>query len=404
MPNILFNDITSGIPNYIWVLALLSLLLLTLAIFNSSFFLPFLIVGVVNTALHYYFKKNINLHTLDFKNLKALDSCYEQLLKNDNENEVLSSSETKILNAISQKSLFLSLNIDVSNEFAAILFYVVEIVKGVFLADAIQFNRIISLINRNSRTILKAYRFVGKVDSAISVASLKSDNAVYAEPRFTDYNKLSVQDVYHPLIADCKRNSITVDGTNVVITGGNMSGKTSFLKTIGINVILARTINFTFSSRFELPYLKLFSSIRNEDNLSEGISFFMDELLRTKQIIDSLSSSSEIHLILIDEIYRGTNSKDRITLASAVLNFLTEKNCIVLVTTHDPDIIGFVRNSYEPFYFDNRFIDNKVVFDYEIHKGIQQKTNVVELIQSMDFPKEIVTNTIDYGEKFINNK
>lgn len=402
LPYILFNKITSGIPDYIWVLALLSILLLTLTFYNSSFFLPFLIVGVVNTALHYYFKKNINLHTLDFKNLKALDSCYEQLLKNDNEDGVLSSSEIKILKAISKKSLFLSLNIDVSNEFAAILFYVVEIVKGVFLADAIQFNRIISLVNRNSKTILEAYEFVGKVDSAISVASLKSGDEVYSEPRFTDSNKLSAQDVYHPLISDCKRNSITVDGTNVVITGGNMSGKTSFLKTIGVNVILAQSINFTFSSRFEFPPLKLFSSIHNEDKLSEGVSFFMDELLRIKQTIDSLTSSQEMHLILIDEIFRGTNSKDRISLASSVLNFLAGKNCMVLVTTHDPDIIDFVKDEYEPFFFDNTFENNRVVFDYKIHKGIQLKTNVVELIKSLKFPERIINTTVEYGEKFEN--
>ena len=400
LPGILFNGVTSGIPKYVWVLSILSLLLMILTIANASFFIPFLVVGIVNTSLHYYFKKNINVHTLDFKNLKALDICFNKLVENDNEKEVLSGKEKRILNSISKKSLFLSINIDVSNELSALLFYVIEIVKGFFLADAIQFNRIISLINREKELIKRVFEFTGRVDAAISVASLKSGGIVYSEPLFVKDKKFDIVDLYHPLIKDCKRNGITIKDKNVVITGGNMSGKTTFLKTVGINVLLARTINFTFSSKFELPYLRIFSSIHNEDRLSEGVSFFMDELLRTKEVIESLSSSAGIILILIDEIYRGTNSKDRITLASSVLNFLAGKNCMVLVTTHDPDIIKFVKPNFEPFYFDNSFKDNKVVFDYKIHKGIQLKTNVVQLIKSLDFPEEIVNTTVEYGEKF----
>ncbi len=400
LPNILFNEVTSGIPKYIWVLSFLSLLLIGLTFINSSFFLPFLFVGVVNTSLHYYFKRNINLHTLDFKNLKALDVCCNQMFQNDNEKELLSNEEKKVLNTISKKSLFLSVNIDVSNEFSAILFYIVEIIKGIFLADAIQYNRIISLINKNSKLLLRAYRFVGCVDSAISVASLKTGYTNYVEPLFISGNKITALDVYHPLIADCKSNSIITNGSNAIITGGNMSGKTTFLKTIGVNVILAQTINFTFSSKFELPPLKLFSSIQNRDKLTEGISFFMDELLRTKQILKSIASSQDMHFILIDEIYRGTNSKDRITLASSVLNYLAKSHSMVFVTTHDLDIIDFVSDYYEQFYFDNRFVNNRVVFDYKIHQGVQKKTNVVELMKSLNFPKEIISNAIDYGSTF----
>jgi DNA mismatch repair ATPase MutS len=322
------------------------------------------------------------------------------MLQNDNENELLSDEEKKVLNTISKKSLFLSVNIDVSNEFSAILFYVVEIIKGIFLADAIQYNRIISLINKNSKLLLRAYRFVGRVDSAISVASLKTGYTNYVEPLFIPGNKITALDVYHPLIKDCKSNSIITNGSNVTITGGNMSGKTTFLKTIGVNVILAQTINFTFSSKFELPPLKLFSSIQNRDKLTEGISFFMDELLRTKQILKSIASSQDMHFILIDEIYRGTNSKDRITLASSVLNYLAKSHCMIFVTTHDLDIIDFVSDYYEQFYFDNRFVNNRVVFDYKIHQGVQKKTNVVELIKSLNFPKEIISSTIDYGSTF----
>ncbi|MBN1650285.1 MAG: hypothetical protein JW857_03085, partial [Bacteroidales bacterium] len=284
-------------------------------------------------------------------------------------------------------------------EFSAALIYISEIIKGAFLVDAVQFNKLIHLINQNSSTLLKLYKYIGSVDSAIAIASLKKGSAG-CEPNFISSKKITATNAYHPLIDDCKSNSISLSNQSAIITGGNMSGKTTFLKVIGINAQLAQTINYTFSSKFEMPYLKIYSSIQNVDNLEEGISFFMDELLKTKQIIDSVDTLNEMSLVLFDEVYKGTNSKDRITLASSVLNYLNRENCFVVATTHDLDILHFIKDSYEMFYFDNLFMNNKIIFDYKIHKGIQNKTNVIELIQSLSFPDEILANTLNYRAKF----
>lgn len=399
LANILLYKQTAKIPRWTYSFAALAFLFAILSIFYSFFFLPFIGIAFVNTLIHYYFKRNIYFHLLDFRNIKSLIAYYPKLLKNDNEEDFLSFEEKKIAKTISKKCFFLSLNIDVVDEFSAALIYISEIIKGAFLVDAVQFNKLIQLINQNSNTLLKLYKYIGYIDSAIAIASLKKGSEG-CEPNFISDKKINANNVYHPLIDDCKSNSIALSSKSAIITGGNMSGKTTFLKVIGLNAQLAHTINYTFSSKFEMPYLKIYSSIQNEDNLEEGISFFMDELLRTKQIIDSVDTLNEMSLVLFDEVYKGTNSKDRITLASSVLNYLNRENCFVVATTHDLDILHFIKNSYEMFYFDNLFINNKIIFDYKIHKGIQNKTNVIELIQSLNFPDEILSNTLNYRTKF----
>jgi len=393
LPDIFFNKINSTIPKWILSLSLLSVILLLLSFFYSQFMLPFISVAVINTILHYYFKRNINFHYSIFKNISVFHTYYVKLLHNDNETEILAADEKKKLHSISKKSFYLTLNIDNVDDFSAILFYIIEIVKGVLLFDAIQFNRTINLINKNSKILLKVSEFIGTIDSAISVASLKAGCKNCTEPVFITDKEIVMADIYHPLIKDCKKNSIETHN-NVIITGANMTGKTTFLKAVGINVLLAQTINFAFCRECKIPKMNIFSSIQNEDNLTDGVSFFMDELLRTKQIVDSVNNSEYTHLILIDEIYRGTNSEDRIALASSVLNYLTRDNCMVFVTTHDLDIITFTGSNYEKYYFDYSLDKNKIVFDYSIQKGIRRKSNVIELIKVLDFPKQIIDNTI----------
>jgi DNA mismatch repair ATPase MutS len=181
-----------------------------------------------------------------------------------------------------------------------------------------------------------------------------------------------------------------------------MSGKTSFLKTLALNIHLSNKIGYALCDSIEIPKFKIITSIKNEDNLEEGLSYFMDELLRIKRIIDQTNSTDDLLLIAIDEIFRGTNSKDRITLASSVLNYLSGKNCLVIVTTHDLDIVKFVKENYSPYFFNNSFVNNEVIFDYVIQKGIQYETNVIALVRSLSFSPEIIKSALEF-EKRIKN-
>lgn len=127
-----------------------------------------------------------------------------------------------------------------------------------------------------------------------------------------------------------------------------MSGKTSFLKTIGVNIVLAKSINCAFCDYIKLPVIKVVSSISNNESLLSGKSFFMDELTRIYDIVSGNDGSHLPHIILIDEIFRGTNAIDRISLAAATLLYLGNTDSKVMVTTHDLDLIALIKTSTTP--------------------------------------------------------
>jgi DNA mismatch repair ATPase MutS len=323
-------------------------------------------------------------------------------LEKDNENDVLNQKEIDGLNKIAKKSFWLSMSIDISNELISFLFSIIEIFKAFFLIDTILFNKTASLFNKQIDTLRKVYTFVGNIDAAISIAILKIENPNHAIPVFIKKKRIKIIEAYHPLIEQCKKNTIDTS-VNCIITGGNMSGKTTFLKTVGLNAILAQTINFVFADSYECPSFKIHSSITNEDSISEGKSFFMDELLMVRELLNNLNKES-FHLIIIDEIFRGTNSKDRVALASSILHYIAKENSLVFVSTHDLKIVKYINNQYDSYYFDNEFIENKVIFDYKLRRGNQHNTNVLELLKALDFPKKIIDDTLVFREFEIINK
>lgn len=383
------------VPYWIRILSFSSFSFAFGSLFHASFILPFIAILLINTAVHYYLKTKINLFHFEFKNIKALYDNYLKLAKLENQDNYLSKKELAKLKVISKKCFYLSLNIENADELSAAVYYLIEIIKATILYDGLQFNSTIKLIEENIDIIQKTSDYIGISDTSQSLYYLKNYTKG-VKPSSSSDKLINIKNAYHPLIEDCIVNSISIDGTNVIITGGNMSGKTTFLKTLGINIFLAQTINYSFCDYLEIPKIKVISSIASNDNLMQGKSYFMDELERANIIITQIYESEQPHLILIDEIFRGTNSQDRIALAASMLLYFNYFNCIVVVTTHDLDTIDLVEGMYDTYYFDNIYQDNQVHFDFIIKRGIQHKTNVLELIKSLNYPSIVIQQT----EKF----
>jgi DNA mismatch repair ATPase MutS len=183
----------------------------------------------------------------------------------------------------------------------------------------------------------------------------------------------------HPLIREeeCVRNDFVLEKGACVITGSNMSGKTTLLRTVGINLVLAYAGAPVFAERLECGLMDVFTSMRVHDDLGSGISTFYAELLRVKKIIDH--SHQEIPMIfLIDEIFIGTNSPDRITGARSVLKNLNRKWIIGLISTHDFELCELEqenRMKIKNYHFTEKYAGNEIKFDYKLKPaGAQQRT------------------------------
>jgi DNA mismatch repair ATPase MutS len=222
------------------------------------------------------------------------------------------------------------------------------------------------------------------LDSILPFSNLKFLNPEFEFPKISSETKtFSAKQISHPLIHSSKRVLNPIEnmklGETLIITGSNMSGKTTYLRSIGINTLLALCGSATCSKNFELPLLQIKTSIKNEDSLEDGISFFYSEVRRIGSILNS-SKTNEINLILLDELLKGTNTRERLIASKSILAELSKTNSFVFITTHDLDLAK--KNSKTKLsYFQETVLDNKMNFDYKIKKGIIRSTNALKILE-----------------------
>lgn len=196
--------------------------------------------------------------------------------------------------------------------------------------------------------------------------------------------RLTATALRNPLLPEesAVANDAALTAGTTIITGSNMSGKTTWLRTLGMNAVLAWAGAPVCAAAFSLSPLALYTSIRVDDSLAEGMSTFYAELLRIKEMVAAERTGRPL-LLLIDEIFKGTNSADRITGARAALAHLTNAHSITLVSTHDFELCdlevpgGRVRNAH----FEEQYQDGKIAFDYRLRAGRCQTTNAVYLLR-----------------------
>ena len=201
---------------------------------------------------------------------------------------------------------------------------------------------------------------------------------------------LEFGEAYHPLMPNeqAVANSFMMNHQVCVITGSNMSGKTTFLRTIGINLVLAYAGGPVMAKSFDCSLMQIFTSMRIEDDLN-GISSFYAELLRIKQIVEANRQGNWM-IALIDEIFKGTNSKDRIIGAQETVKQLSTNNIFTFITTHDFELCELENEiSCSNYHFNEYYQGDKIKFDYLIKYGRSQTTNAQYLLKMVGITKEV---------------
>lgn len=228
---------------------------------------------------------------------------------------------------------------------------------------------------------------IGKVEALISLGVISRTKQAHTMPHIADSDcpKFSASDLRHPLIKDSLAvgNDIDLSHRVVVVTGSNMSGKTTFLRSIGINLVLAYAGGFCTALRMCISPMELCTSMRAEDDVNAGISTFYAELLRIKHMIQ-VSKKKRPMIALIDEIYKGTNSQDRIFAAKETVKNLSQPYAFTLLTTHDFELCGLEQDpdtDAENYYFTEHYEQDRILFDYKIRRGRCRTTNARYLLR-----------------------
>lgn len=228
---------------------------------------------------------------------------------------------------------------------------------------------------------------LGKVEVLISLGVLSQVKRVHSYPEIqaSSQSFLEAKDLRHPLLQEERAvgNAFSLRQRVCVITGSNMSGKTTFLRSIGTNLVLAYAGGVVAAEYFRASPMAVCTSIRVEDSVSQGISSFYAELLRVKKMIDQSQTGAPM-IALIDEIYRGTNSRDRITGARETIRRLARSNVLTLVTTHDFELCDLEKDPCTPtvnYHFTEHYSGREILFDYRIRPGRCQTTNAQHLLR-----------------------
>jgi DNA mismatch repair ATPase MutS len=230
---------------------------------------------------------------------------------------------------------------------------------------------------------------IAEMELTISVASL-----VFNEPKWcmpegdNEYFHFQTIEIGHPLIPAVSRVtndfSMVGSGKMAIITGSNMAGKSTFLRSLGVNYVLAGIGAPVCARQMSFCDVKLISSMRVADNLAENTSTFYAELKKLQYIIEAVDHKEHV-LILLDEVLRGTNSTDRHKGTRALVRQLIRQDAVALVATHDTDLAHSESKDHavSNYHFEGKILNDELYFDYKIKKGVCESLNATTLMKKI---------------------
>ena len=230
----------------------------------------------------------------------------------------------------------------------------------------------------------------GEMEALCSLASHAFEHPDDKFPEFADEGPwIEAEGVGHPLLPEAQvvRNDVRIGGVLrlLVVSGSNMSGKSTLLRTLGVNTVLAQAGAPVRARRLRISPLAVGASIRVTDSLQGGVSRFYAEILRLRQILDQTNGKLPV-LFLIDEFLHGTNSHDRRIGAGALARGLVERGAIGLITTHDlalADVADELGERARNVHFEDHIEDGRIHFDYVMRPGVVRKSNAIELMRQV---------------------
>ncbi len=238
----------------------------------------------------------------------------------------------------------------------------IEYIKIIFLTDIRSYNRTIQRIVKYSEDFHTLYKCLGEIDMAICVLSFRKSLPFYCIPAFHSENSICFEDLYHPLLSEPVPNSGKISRSSIV-TGSNASGKSTFIKALAVNGLLAKSL---------------------------------------KRILHKVQSTP--CTCFVDEILKGTNTIERIAASASVLKYLHSTDCLCVTASHDIELTHILSGEYDNYHFREYITDDGIHFDYKLKEGPSQTRNAIRLLHHMNFDSKIVEDAEAMVNKFIDSK
>lgn len=390
-------------PNWFWLIKPLSLLTLTgfISLLFYPVIAPFLLVPLlINFGIHFWNKKNLILYSNSMPQLQTLQRITNKLIQseiiNDSNNEIRKANDK--IKKLSKLSMIYNLESQVDNEIGQALEYLLSLIRAAFLIEPIIIFKIINELSHIKYEILKIFIAVAEIDVAQSINSLRSSLHHYCKPIILETgNEFILEGLYHPLIIKPVNNNIDLSSNkSALIFGSNMAGKTTFIRTVGINCLLSQTINTALAEKIIMPRVKIFTSIRIQDDLINEASYYFQEVNQVRLMLEE-SENEDLNIFLMDELFKGTNTVERIGASKAVLSHLSKNGNIVLVASHDLELSDLLKNTnkFNQFHFSEVIDNGELSFDYKLKNGRLVNTNAIRILELNRFPQSVIKEAIE---------
>lgn len=277
-----------------------------------------------------------------------------------------------------------------------------DYIRMLFHVDLIKFDSMLAEIRKHKDVLNGMFETIGLLDSMIAVASFRTMfKGQYSIPILEKSQKpfLEIRDAYHPMVDNPVKNSIK-ENRSVLITGSNASGKSTFLKTMAINGILAQTIHTSTSSYYHSSYFKIYSSMALKDDLLGSESYYIVEIKSLKRILETASLEIPT-LCFVDEVLRGTNTLERIAASAQILDSFSKKNVLCFAATHDIELTHILEKRYGNYHFQEEVHGNDIIFDYKLYQGRAISRNAIKLLGLMGYEQEIIDKASSLANHFL---
>lgn len=266
-----------------------------------------------------------------------------------------------------------------------------DLLTTLLLLDLIAYEFLKNKLGRCHEAVFAVHEALGRLDAAIAAASWRAGLPRWTEPELDFSGKsahLEAVGMVHPLLAEAVPNDFDAGGP-LLITGSNASGKSTYLKAVAWNAVLAQTLCTCPAERYAASAFRIYTSMALQDDLAAGESYYIVETRSLKRILDAAAEPGPV-LCAVDEVLRGTNTVERIAAASAVLETLADRGVLCLAATHDGELTALLSGRYAAGHFTEQLEGDEIFFDYRLRPGPAVTRNAIELLRIMGVDEAVV--------------
>ncbi len=347
---------------------------------------------ILNVSYQLSKSRNIREYTGAFSGINRMIEGAEQLQKQKTEglSEILQelSEITAKLKPLKKGSRFA---VSKGTVGGGLLDVILEYLNLFFHLDLIQFDSLMEAYQGHEKEVRRLTELLGSIDAALSAASFRASLPYWChhtEEKQEMTRSVEAEELYHVLLLKPVENSITTENGNL-ITGANASGKSTFLKSLTIAMILGQSIDTIPAKRFQAPFYRIYTSMALQDNLLEGESYFIVEIRSLKRIMDAAKEKGSPVFAVVDEVLRGTNTIERIAASAQLLTEIAKENTLLFAATHDIELTSILKEQFRNYHFNGTIKENDVIFDYRIKEGPTRERNAIALLKTAGYDEKL---------------